>query len=76
MASRRLKSDRFFTDYYTPEVYTPEGLAWIKESGMGAVLKRHIPEIAPAFKDVPNPFAPWKTVAQQKKPKAKSAKKS
>ncbi len=25
MASRRLKSDRFFTDDYTPEVYTPVG---------------------------------------------------
>lgn len=25
MASRRLNSDRFFTDYYTPDVYTPEG---------------------------------------------------
>jgi hypothetical protein len=75
MASRRLKSDRFFTDDYTPEVYTPEGLAWIKESGMAAVLKRHIPELAPAFQDLANPFAPWKTVAQQKKPKAKTAKK-
>ena len=29
MASRRLNSDRFFTDYFTDEVYTPEGMTWI-----------------------------------------------
>ena len=29
MASRRLKSDRFFTNDFTPEVYTPEGIDWI-----------------------------------------------
>ena len=29
MASRRLKSDRFFTRDYTAEVYTQEGLDWI-----------------------------------------------
>ena len=27
MASRRLKSDRFYTDDYTPEIYTQAG--WI-----------------------------------------------
>ncbi len=31
MASRRLKSDRFFTNDYTPEVYTAEGLEWVEE---------------------------------------------
>jgi Animal haem peroxidase len=29
MASRRLNSDRFFTEYYLPEVYTRAGLDWI-----------------------------------------------
>jgi hypothetical protein len=29
MAPRRLKSDRFFTTDYTPEMYTPAGLEWI-----------------------------------------------
>ena len=31
MASRRLKSDRFFTRDYRPEVYTPAGLDWIDD---------------------------------------------
>ena len=43
MASRRLNSDRFFTDSFTAEVYTPEGLAWVEENTMGTVLKRHCP---------------------------------
>src|SRR5262245_43285090 len=34
MASRRLKSDRFFTDAYTPAVYTQTGLNWIHETTM------------------------------------------
>jgi Animal haem peroxidase len=60
MASRRLKSDRFFTDDYTPEVYTPEGLTWIEQNTMADVLRRHHPGLAPALKDVPNAFAPWR----------------
>ena len=31
MASRRLKSDRFFTTDYTPAVYTQAGLDWIDD---------------------------------------------
>ena len=31
MASRRLKSDRFFTDDYRPEIYTEFGLDYIKQ---------------------------------------------
>ena len=33
MASRRLNSDRFFTTDYTPEVYTPEGMAGSATTG-------------------------------------------
>jgi hypothetical protein len=73
MASRRLKSDRFFTDDYRPEVYTPEGIAWVKNNGLATVLRRHVPEIAPAFEDIENPFAPWRAVAAQREPRAKSA---
>ena len=32
MASRRLKSDRFFTVDYTPEMYTRAGLEWIRDN--------------------------------------------
>ena len=30
MASRRLKSDRFFTRDYRPEVYSPAGFDWVR----------------------------------------------
>ncbi len=43
MASRRLNSDRFFTDGFTEEVYTPEGLAWVEENTMGSVLRAPLP---------------------------------
>ena len=62
MASRRLKSDRFFTRDYTPEVYTPAGLDWINENSMVTVLLRHFPELDPALRGVENGFAPWRRV--------------
>ena len=60
MASRRLKSDRFFTDDYTPAVYTPEGLEWIARNTMSDVIRRHHPGLAPALEGVSNAFAPWR----------------
>lgn len=59
MASRRLASDRFFTDSYNPEVYTPEGMAWIKSNGINAMLLRHMPELASALQGNTNAFFPW-----------------
>ena len=52
MASRRLKSDRFFTNDYTPEVYTPEGIDWVESNTMVDVLLRHHPELGPALEGV------------------------
>ena len=63
MASRRLKSDRFFTTDYTPEVYTPAGLEWVERNTMRTVLLRHFPQLAPALEGVGNPFAPWRRAA-------------
>jgi len=63
MASRRLKSDRFFTSDYTQDVYTKAGLEWIRATGMKEVILRHHPGLEPAFKDVANPFAPWRKAA-------------
>jgi hypothetical protein len=60
MASRRLKSDRFFTSDYNAETYTRAGLDWIDETTMIDVLKRHYPELAPALRGIDNAFAPWK----------------
>jgi Animal haem peroxidase len=62
MASRRLRSDRFFTNDYSPEVYTPEGLAWVEGSTMADVLLRHHPELAPGLEGSQNAFAPWRKV--------------
>jgi Animal haem peroxidase len=62
MASRRLKSDRFFTTDYRPEIYTPLGLDWINQNTFSSVLIRHYPELKPALRGVRNPFAPWSRI--------------
>ena len=59
MASRRLKSDRFFTRDYRPEVYTKAGIDWVEKNSMRSVLLRHFPDLEPALEGVENPFAPW-----------------
>jgi hypothetical protein len=59
MASRRLNSDRFFTRDFRPEIYSPAGLAWIRDNDMRTVLLRHFPELRPALRGVDNAFAPW-----------------
>lgn len=62
MASRRLKSDRFFTNDYRAKVYTQEGLDWIENNSMVSVLKRHHPELTPALRGIDNAFKPWRRV--------------
>jgi hypothetical protein len=62
MASRRLKSDRFFTTDFTPEVYTQSGLDWVNKTKMRDVLLRHYPELGPALEGMPNAFLPWQKV--------------
>jgi len=59
MASRRLNSDRFFTEDYTPAVYTQAGMDWINNNDMRSVLLRHMPGLAPSLRTVENAFAPW-----------------
>ncbi len=63
MASRRLKSDRFFTDDYDERHYTKAGLHWIDNNSMKTVLLRHFPELRPALGPLENAFAPWVRVA-------------
>jgi hypothetical protein len=61
-ASRRLEADRFFTESYTEEVYTKEGLAWVDDATLKAVLLRHYPELAASgLSNVANAFEPWDT---------------
>lgn len=59
MASRRLKSDRFFTKDFRPEVYTKVGFDWVNNNGMKDVLLRHYPELEPVIGDAERVFAPW-----------------
>jgi hypothetical protein len=63
MASRRLKSDRFFTRDYNAETYTQTGLDWIDQTSMSDVLLRHYPALEPALRGVDNAFAPWTRVS-------------
>jgi hypothetical protein len=60
MASRRLKSDRFFTDDYRAEIYTEFGLDYIRKNSMVSILRRHFPQLGPALSGVQNAFEPWK----------------
>ena len=62
MATRRLKSDRFFTIDFTPQVYTQVGLDWIADNTMATVILRHMPPLAPALRGVDNAFVPWSKV--------------
>jgi hypothetical protein len=63
MAARRLRSDRFFTMDYRPEVYTRLGLKWIEDATMAGILRRHFPALEPALRAVDNPFVPWPDAA-------------
>jgi hypothetical protein len=65
MASRRLNSDRFFTDDFTPEVYSPAGYRWVVENDMTSVLLRHYPQLRPSLRRVANPFAPWRRATER-----------
>jgi hypothetical protein len=62
MASRRLKSDRFFTDDFNAPTYTEFGLDYLKKNSMLSVLRRHYPQLGPALSGVANAFQPWKAI--------------
>jgi len=63
MAGRRIKSDRFLTSDYNPQVYTPLGIDWVEKNGMREVLLRHAPSLHPVLRDVRNSFFPWPRAA-------------
>jgi hypothetical protein len=62
MASRRLKSDRFFTTDYRPARYTEEGLQWVADNTLVSVLLRHFPELSLSLDKVENGFYAWRPV--------------
>ena len=74
MASRRLKSDRFFTTDFTPEVYTQTGVDWVNKTKMKDVILRHYPGLAPALEGMPNAFLPWHRVSTDGKEPSKATK--
>jgi hypothetical protein len=65
MASRRLSTDRFFTDDFNDKVYTPEGIHWVEDATFKSVLTRNYPELAPAMEGMDNAFRPWRDVPNQ-----------
>ncbi|HVF95935.1 MAG TPA: peroxidase family protein [Flavisolibacter sp.] len=59
-ATRRLQADRFYTDCYTEEYYTKEGLEWIDNADLKTILLRHYPELATTgLANIKNAFEPW-----------------
>ena len=62
MASRRLNSDRYFTDDFTPEIYTSIGMDWVEQTSMIDVVLRHYPQLRPVLRGVTNAFQPWQRV--------------
>ena len=62
MASRRLKSDRFLSEDYGPELYTQAGIDWVENNSMLDVLRRHVPGVKPALAGIENAFHPWRKV--------------
>lgn len=59
-ATRRLQSDRFYTDCYTDEYYTKEGMAWIDEADLKSVILRHYPDLSSSgLANIKNAFEPW-----------------
>jgi len=61
-ATRRLQADRFYTDCYTEEYYTKEGLEWIDQADLKSVILRHYPELSSTgLGNIKNAFEPWDT---------------
>jgi hypothetical protein len=62
MASRRLKSDRFLSQDYRPEIYTKQGIDWVERTSMKDVILRHFPSLSFALEGLEddNAFKPWK----------------
>jgi hypothetical protein len=67
MASRRLKSDRFFAGQWNSETYTKEGFHWVQNTGMKDVLVRHFPDLEEPLKKTKNVFAPWQKLPESTK---------
>jgi Animal haem peroxidase len=65
MAGRRLKSDRFFTTDFKPEVYSREGMEWIERRTMAGVIADHFSELKSHVAPLKNPFHLWNAPENQ-----------
>jgi hypothetical protein len=60
LATRRLQADRFYTDDFNAETYTPLGMELIRTASLRDVLLLHYPALAETgLADVTNAFFPW-----------------
>lgn len=59
MASRRLLSDRFFTSDFRAEIYTQEGLDWVKNRTIKGVIEDNFPTLKGKVQIPGNAFQPW-----------------
>lgn len=70
VARRVLSSDRFYSQNYSQEAYTQEGLRWVEDATLSRVLLRHIPQLKAAKTGVGdktvNAFFPWDVVPAAK----------
>lgn len=65
MASRRLQADPFYTEKFTSQYYTKEGLDLIEGTTLKGLLMKHFPELSKTgLAGVNNAFEPWGTNAQ------------
>ena len=65
MASRRLKSDRFLSADFKPEIYTLPGMNWVQNTTMIDILIRHYPDLKAPLTGVKNAFHPWQNVSEK-----------
>ena len=60
MATRRLEADSFYTTNFNPEVYSQEGINWIKQNTMKHVLLRHASNLKyTGLNHIDNVFFAW-----------------
>lgn len=59
MASRRLETDRFYKEYFNPDIYTQFGIDYISKTNFKNILLRHVPCLSNNLRNVTNIFAPW-----------------
>lgn len=59
MATRRLTSDRFFTNSFNAKYYTEAGIKWVDDATMASVITRHMPELKSNVEGLSTAFYPW-----------------